>query len=86
MKSKTSKFFLRYEPPSMVPPIDIFWKKAKGAYIWDERGKKYIDFTSTIFVTSIGHSNPKFKSKIKEVLNSPISHSYTYYNKFRKEN
>ncbi len=85
MKSKTSKFFLKYEPPSMVPPIDIFWKKAKGAYIWDERGKKYIDFTSTIFVTSIGHSNPKFKSKIKEVLNSPISHSYTYYNKFRKE-
>ena len=48
MKSKTSKFFLKYEPPSMVPPIDIFWKKAKGAYIWDERGKKYIDFTSTI--------------------------------------
>ncbi len=85
MKSKTSKFFSKYEPPSMVPPIDIFWKKAKGANIWDEKGKKYIDFTSTIFVTSIGHSNPKFKSKIKEVLNSPLSHSYTYYNKFRKE-
>lgn len=85
MKSKSSIYFSKYEPPSMVPPIDIFWSKADGAYIWDEKGKKYIDFTSTIFVTSIGHSNKKFKSKIKEVLNSPLSHSYTYYNKFRKE-
>ena len=36
-------------------------------YFLSVNRKKYIDFTSTIFVTSIGHSNPKFKSKIKEV-------------------
>ena len=82
---KNSKFFEKFEPPSMVPPLDIYWKKAKGAYIWDNKGKKYIDFTSSIFVTSIGHGNNHFKNKIKEVLNSPISHSYTYYNKFRQE-
>ena len=82
---KNSKFFKKFEPPSMIPPLDIYWKKAKGAHIWDDKGKKYIDFTSTIFVTSIGHGNNHFKNKIKEVLNSPISHSYTYYNKFRQE-
>ena len=82
---KSSKYFSKYEPPSMVPPLDIYWKKAYGPYVWDKFGKKYTDFTSSIFVTSIGHSNKKFKNKIKEVLNSPLSHSYTYFNKFRQE-
>ncbi len=82
---KSSKYFKKFEPPSMVPPLDIYWKKAYGPFVWDKFGKKYTDFTSSIFVTSIGHSNKKFKNKIKEVLNSPLSHSYTYYNKFRQE-
>ena len=77
--------FKKFEPPSMAPPLEVYWKKAKDVYVWDKSGKKYIDFTSTIFVTNIGHSNEKFKSKIKEVLSSPLSHSYTYYNKFREE-
>tara|TARA_Y100001970_G_C14256359_1_gene875756 strand:+ start:2864 stop:4150 length:1287 start_codon:yes stop_codon:yes gene_type:complete len=77
--------FKKFEPPSMVPPLEIYWKKAKDSYVWDKNGNKFIDFTSTIFVTNIGHSNNRFKNKIKEVLSSPLSHSYTYYNKFREE-
>ena len=60
-------------------------EKSKDYFVWDENNKKYIDFTSTIFVTNIGHSNKRFKKKIIEVLNSSLSHSYVYYNKFRQE-
>ena len=69
----------------MSPNTKIFWNKAKGFYIWDQNNKKHIDFTSSIFVTNIGHSNKKLIKKIQEVLNSPITHSYVYYNKFRYE-
>ena len=69
----------------MKPNLKVFWKKAKGFNIWNEKNQKCIDFTSSIFVSNIGHSNPTFKKKIKEVLNSPLSHSYVYYNKFRYE-
>ena len=85
-KLKTiQKNFSNFEPPSMSPNTKIFWNKAKGFYIWDQNNKKHIDFTSSIFVTNIGHSNKKLIKKIQEVLNSPITHSYVYYNKFRYE-
>ena len=77
--------FKNYEPASMAPPLNLFWKKAKDSYIWDNSNRKYIDFTSTIFVTNIGHGNKTLKKKIFNVLNSPLSHTYTYYNKYREE-
>jgi len=79
------KFFEKYEPDSMTPNIKIYWKKAKDYFIWDSNNKKYIDFTSSIFVSNIGHSNNNFKKKLKGVLDDPISHSYIYYNKYRQE-
>lgn len=82
---KTKEYFDKFEPKSMVPNIDIYWKKAKDFYIWDKNDKKYIDFTSTIFVSNIGHSNSRLIKKIENVLKNPISHSYIYYNKYRQE-
>lgn len=84
-KFQAPKYFQKFEPPSMTPPIKIYWKKSKDYFIWDEKNKKYIDFTSTIFVANIGHSNKEFKRKIIDVLNSSLSHSYVYYNKYRQE-
>lgn len=83
--SKNPNFFSKFEPPSMTPPLNVYWKKAIGSTLWDTNKKKYVDFTSTIFVTNIGHGNLSMKKKIGKVLNSPISHSYTYYNQFREE-
>ena len=57
------KKFFKFEPPSMKPNLKVFWKKAKGFNIWNEKNQKCIDFTSSIFVSNIGHSNPTFKKK-----------------------
>ena len=35
--------------------LPVEWEKAEGSFVWDTKGKKYIDFTSTIFVTNCGH-------------------------------
>ncbi|MDO5054069.1 MAG: aspartate aminotransferase family protein [Pasteurella oralis] len=36
-------------------PADFIPVKGKGCRIWDQNGKEYIDFTSGIAVTSLGH-------------------------------
>ena len=74
-----------YEISSMTPKIITCWKKAKDYYVWDSFNKKLIDFTSTIFVSNIGHSNNRVIKKVKATLDSPISHSYNYYNNSRYE-
>lgn len=70
----------KFEINSMKPKILMCWKKAKDIYVWDSFGKKLIDFTSTIFVSNVGHSNPAVIKEVKKTLDSPISHSYNYYN------
>ena len=70
----------KFEINSMKPKILMCWKKAKDIYVWDSFGKKLIDFTSTIFVSNVGHSNPAVVKEVKKTLDSPISHSYNYYN------
>lgn len=39
---------------------------AKGAYVYDVSGKKFLDFTSGIGVTSTGHCHPKVVAAIQE--------------------
>jgi succinylornithine aminotransferase len=41
-----------YAPAAMVPV------RASGLDLWDQEGKHYLDFTSGIAVTSLGHCNP----------------------------
>ena len=41
----------KYESKSMHSQLPIVWKKASGFNVYDLGNNKYIDFTSTIFVT-----------------------------------
>jgi succinylornithine aminotransferase len=41
-----------YAPAAMVPV------RAHGLELWDQSGKRYLDFTSGIAVTSLGHTHP----------------------------
>lgn len=45
-------------------PISI--KKGDGCWVWDYEDNKYLDFTTGIAVTSLGHSHPR----LTEVINS----------------
>lgn len=38
----------------------------EGAYVWDDRGQKYLDFSSGIAVNSLGHSHPYWVDKIQQ--------------------
>ena len=53
----------------VYPLFDITPIKAEGAFIWDEKGTKYLDLYGGHAVISIGHSHPHYLKKLTEQLN-----------------
>ncbi len=52
----------------------IFAVRARNTEIWDEEGKRYIDFGSGIAVVNTGHSHPDVVAAVKEQLDA-FSHT-----------
>lgn len=50
--------------------FDISLVKGKGSWVWDDKGNKYLDFTSGIAVTSLGHAPEKVAAKLKEQIDT----------------
>ena len=55
----------KYEPNSICE-MPVKWSKAKDFNVYDDKGNKWIDMTSGIFVTNAGHSNPAINDAIKK--------------------
>lgn len=79
---KTDKNLEKFENPGMHNQMYIVWDKAKGCFISYNK-RKVLDFTSTIFVTNIGHGNKRLSKDLIKSINTPIIHSYNYINKNR---
>ena len=62
-----------YAPAAMVPV------RASGLDLWDQEGKHYLDFTSGIAVTALGHANPEVNEALTRQLNTlwHIGNGYT---------
>lgn len=67
MKSKTQRVLNQlheFESPN-VTFIDpeggwpIVWDRARGMYVWDVEGKRYLDLTAAFGVAAAGHANPR---------------------------
>jgi 4-aminobutyrate aminotransferase len=56
----------KYEPRSMSEQVPIVWKRATGAEIEDVDGNWFIDFTSGVLVTNIGHCHPRYVKEMKQ--------------------
>src|ERR1041385_6245858 len=37
----------------------IIWERARGSYVWDLDGNRYLDLTSAFGVAAAGHCNPR---------------------------
>jgi 4-aminobutyrate aminotransferase len=51
--------------PSLTREQPFVYDKAKGCYIWDIDGRKYLDFSASVAVMNTGHTNPHVISAIK---------------------
>lgn len=74
----------KVEPRSMHGQLPIVWADAEGHTVWDLRANAFIDFTSGIFVASIGHANQAVWDAIAQAQGRPL-HSYTFATQARVE-
>ena len=63
------KDFLTYQAKTTPNPLGLEVSKAKGSYIFDSKGKKYLDFVAGISACSLGHRHPDIIKAIKKQLN-----------------
>ncbi len=52
----------------VYPINDVTIVKAKGAYVWDDKGEQYLDLYGGHAVISIGHTHPHWVKRIEEQL------------------
>jgi 4-aminobutyrate aminotransferase-like enzyme len=71
------------ESRSMHGQLPLVWDRAEDYSIYDAAGNRWIDFTSTIFVANVGHSNPRVTAAMKEALDCPLYGCYAYANENR---
>ena len=69
----------------VYPLFDITPVKAKGCYVWDVEGKKYLDLYGGHAVISIGHSHPHYVEKIKNQLSDIGFYSNSIQNPLQHE-
>jgi 4-aminobutyrate aminotransferase/(S)-3-amino-2-methylpropionate transaminase len=78
------KFKHDYEP-SNICEMPVKWHKAKDFYVFDDKGNKWIDMTSGIFVTNAGHSNKFINKAIKDQIDSDLTFAYQYNTDIRRK-
>ena len=52
----------------VYPLFDITPVKAKGSYLWDDKGDQYLDLYGGHAVISIGHSHPRYVKAVSDQL------------------
>mgnify|MGYP006272159785 CR=1 FL=1 len=54
-------------------------EKGEGVYLYDNEGRKYLDFSAGIAVNALGHNHPRVTKAIKEQAENLIHASNIYY-------
>jgi len=62
------ELFFQYQSQISENPIGLEISHAKGIYIYDKEGRKYIDLIAGVSACTLGHSNKKILQSIKEQL------------------
>jgi acetylornithine aminotransferase len=65
--------------------FDINPVKAKGSWVWDDKGTKYLDLYGGHAVISIGHSHPHYIDRVTEQLNRIGFYSNSVKNPLQEE-
>ena len=75
--------FYPWSAQALIDPLPI--AGAKGSYVWDYSGKRYLDFSSQFVNVNIGHQHPKLVAAIQEQAAKLCTISPTVANDQRSE-
>src|SRR5215217_8515381 len=60
------QLFLQHNAQTSPTPLLLEFVKAKGIYLVDKAGKKYIDLIAGIGVSNVGHCHPKVVDAVQK--------------------
>ncbi len=60
-----AKDFFKHQAQTTPHSLALEIVKAKGSYVYDVNGKKYLDFIAGVSANSLGHNHPKVSQAIK---------------------
>lgn len=69
----------------VYPLFDITPVRAEGSWIWDDKGRKYLDLYGGHAVISIGHSHPHYLRRLKDQLDKIGFYSNSVKNPLQEE-
>lgn len=73
----------RYEPRSMSGQPPVVWSRAHGVHVFDPFGNIWLDWSSGVLVTNVGHGHPAICRAVAEEVERPLLHSYCFPNEPR---
>ena len=79
---------VRSEAKLLLPTYDrqrVLFERGRGVYLWDSRGKRYLDFLSGIGVNALGHAHPVIQSTLKRQAGRLIHVSNLFFHEFQAE-
>ena len=68
------KYFMR-----TVERVPLTLVKGSGAYVWNESGRRYLDFVGGWAVNSLGHCHPAIIEAVQKQVGQLIQTSNHYY-------
>ncbi|MGO9650053.1 MAG: aspartate aminotransferase family protein [Terriglobales bacterium] len=79
---------IRSEQKVLLPTYDrhkILFERGRGVYLWDSRGRRYLDFLSGIGVNALGHGHPAIQATLKRQAGRLIHTSNLFFHKYQAE-
>ncbi len=76
------------EAKLLLPTYDrnaVLFARGKGVYLYDDAGRKYLDFLSGIGVNALGHGHPAIRKAIATQAASLLHISNLYYHEYQAE-
>ena len=65
--------------------VPLLLERGKGVYVYDNEGKKYLDFISGIGVNALGHAHPRVLAAIRAQSKRLIHSSNLFYNEYQPQ-
>ncbi len=73
------------EPESMMGQPPIVWHRAEGFQVWDRWGNQWIDWSSGVLITNVGHGREEICRALKRALDEPLLTTYVFVHEKRAE-
>ncbi len=79
---------IKSESELLLPTYDrqkVLFTRGKDGYLWDSKGKKYLDFLSGLGVNALGHGHPAIQSVLKKQAGKLIHVSNLFFHQYQSE-